>query len=325
MPVLLLIIITVLNDGTLMTIGYDTVPAAQFPQRWNLRLLFLISSVLAVVSCASSLLMLWLGLDSVRSNSFFGKLNMSPLDYGQVITLMYLKISVSDFLTLFACRTGPNFFFTSMPAPMVLGGAFVALATSTVLACTWPNAMFDGQQTEGISRNRNTYGPVFFTWIYCIVWWFVQDAAKVLTYYLVDRFDIFEYHTLAHPEEKLQQKPAVKREMSKLERFMAGTLTTACEPLIRRTPSQLNNHVSQIDIRARRAQSMLVRHFDAVQPDESHEPTESAEMPLRATKSFLVRRHAGGYHPIRSIEVPHHEPTIRRTKSDIVAVHVRPE
>jgi H+-transporting ATPase len=36
-PVLLLILITVLNDGTLITVGYDTVKASDYPAKVRLK------------------------------------------------------------------------------------------------------------------------------------------------------------------------------------------------------------------------------------------------------------------------------------------------
>jgi H+-transporting ATPase len=32
-------------------------------------------------------------------------------------------------------------------------------------------------------------------WIYCLVWWFIQDAAKVMCYKLVEKYNIFDANT----------------------------------------------------------------------------------------------------------------------------------
>ncbi len=37
MPVLMLMLITLLNDGTLISIGYDSVKPSSMPEKWNLR------------------------------------------------------------------------------------------------------------------------------------------------------------------------------------------------------------------------------------------------------------------------------------------------
>jgi hypothetical protein len=35
---------------------------------------------------------------------------------------------------------------------------------------------------------RFSGGAVIFTWIYCILWWFLQDACKVAAYYCIDNY-----------------------------------------------------------------------------------------------------------------------------------------
>ena len=42
MPVLMLMLITLLNDGTLISIGYDNTNPSKVPERWNLPVLFTI-------------------------------------------------------------------------------------------------------------------------------------------------------------------------------------------------------------------------------------------------------------------------------------------
>jgi len=105
MPVLMLMLITLLNDGTLIAIGYDNVVPSKTPEKWNLKALFVIGSILAFVALCSSLLLLWCLLDSWNSDGLFARWGIPGLSYGQVTTSIYLKVSVSDFLTLFSSRT----------------------------------------------------------------------------------------------------------------------------------------------------------------------------------------------------------------------------
>jgi H+-transporting ATPase len=32
-------------------------------------------------------------------------------------------------------------------------------------------------------------------WIYCIVWWFIQDACKVVTYMILRKYNVFQINT----------------------------------------------------------------------------------------------------------------------------------
>jgi H+-transporting ATPase len=58
MPVLMLMLITLLNDGTLIAIGYDNVEPTEDPSSWNVPFLMFIGCVLASTACMSSLILL---------------------------------------------------------------------------------------------------------------------------------------------------------------------------------------------------------------------------------------------------------------------------
>jgi H+-transporting ATPase len=187
MPVLMLMLITLLNDGTLIAIGYDRVEARDTPEKWNLTVLYIVSSVLAFVALASSIILLFLCLDSWNSGFLGG------LSYGQITSAIYLKVSISDFLTLFSARTNENWFWTTAPAPILMGAGALALTISTIIACTWPETYPDGVYTEGLAR-RKPYEFALYIWLYCIAWWFLQDACKVLTFYILKKYNLFGYN-----------------------------------------------------------------------------------------------------------------------------------
>lgn len=190
MPVLMLMLITLLNDGTLIAIGYDNAIPSKSPEVWNLPMLYCIGSVLAAVACISSLLILYLALDSWNPNGVFQQYGLQGLSYGQITTTIYLKVSVSDFLTLFSSRTGEKWFWESRPSGILLMAGSFALTCSTLLACFWPYSFPDGIFAFGLARRVPYMMPVYI-WAYCIFWWFVQDAAKVWTYHLMKTYNWF--------------------------------------------------------------------------------------------------------------------------------------
>ncbi|KAL4448940.1 hypothetical protein ABPG77_007657 [Micractinium sp. CCAP 211/92] len=196
LPVLMLMLITLLNDGTLISVGYDRVKPSPRPEKWNLRVLFLVSTVLGVVSMGSSLLLVGLVLDSPNEGSLFQKWGLPVPPYGKLVNMIYLKVSLSDFLTLFSARTeGP--FWSMRPGKLLMGAAMVALSLSTALACVWPEGELDHVPVEGLARTGGddyTLWPLWI-WIFCVFWWWVQDALKVITYYLVLKFDVFQART----------------------------------------------------------------------------------------------------------------------------------
>ena len=198
MPVLLLMLITLLNDGTLISIGYDSVKPSQWPEKWNLPALFLTSIVLGSVACGSSLLLLWAALDSHNPLGVFAWMQIPPIAYAKITTMIYLKVSISDFLTLFSARTHEGFFFSSRPSPILLAAALFSLSLSTALASAWPAGVLDSVQIEGLAVHSDQHDYTLlplWVWIYCIIFWFVQDAFKVIANRLMRRYNVFNVNT----------------------------------------------------------------------------------------------------------------------------------
>ena len=211
MPVIMLMLITLLNDGTLIAIGYDNVEPPETPAVWNLPVLFTIGTILAAIACASSLLLLYFSLDSWQDNSLYQYLGLGGISYGQITTSIFLKVAVSDFLTLFSARAGEHWFWESRPAPILLTAAALALTTSTILACAWPHSRPDGIPTLGLERKAPYLLP-FYIWIYCILWWFVQDIAKVYTFRILKRYNIFGYNNTGMVSQSLRTTTKNKNE-----------------------------------------------------------------------------------------------------------------
>lgn len=160
-------------------------------------MLFFISGVLGLVSMASSLLLLWAALDSPNEGSLFKKMGLPVPDYGQIVTMIYLKVSLSDFLTLFSARTNPGPFWSQKPGKLLMAAATIALALSTILACIWPKGELDEVLVEGLTLNPDYKLWPLWVWLFCIVFWFVQDALKVVAYYFLYKYDIFQARTAA--------------------------------------------------------------------------------------------------------------------------------
>ena len=178
LPVLMLMLITLLNDGALISVGYDNVKASAEPERWNLGRLFLLATVLAGVAMGSSLLLLGAALDSNSPSGIFSQLGIPPMEYGKIITMIYLKVSLSDFLTLFSCRTQESPFWSIQPGKPLLIAVTISLSVSTILASFWPEGTLDGLPVKGLALGEYKMMTVWVA-IYCIIWWFVQDFLKV--------------------------------------------------------------------------------------------------------------------------------------------------
>ena len=187
---LFLFFLTCNQLGTLISVGYDYVKPSQYPGVWNLKKVFLMSSVLAGVALLSSLIILFLCLNSWDENSLLRHFGLQNLSYGQITTVVYLKVSVSDFLTLFSARTHSGFFWSSKPSPILLIASIFALSLSTLIACAWPDSQPDGIYALGLGY-KNPKSLALFVWLYCLIWWFVQDLCKVLLYKFMEKNNTF--------------------------------------------------------------------------------------------------------------------------------------
>jgi len=216
LPVISLVIITILNDGTIITIAHDKVIPDRRPQKWDLFEVSVVSIVLGGVACVGSMVFLIMGLNSACGNSgswythlmaakhpasdWNHNLGTPFLTWGELQTMMYMKISLSDFLTVFAARTR-GLLIERRPG-WALATAFVfATSVSCILSLTWflnrnsdklklaPE--FEKYYTEhkvervDLMMQRIAPSTAGAIWLYCLAWWVVQDLAKVLTYYVL--------------------------------------------------------------------------------------------------------------------------------------------
>merc|ERR1711988_508343 len=84
MPVLMLMLITLLNDDTLITIGYDLAVAPKTPPIWNMPFLFSMAFVQAFVAMISSVNLLHILLHSWDENSLMRQLGLGGISYGKI-------------------------------------------------------------------------------------------------------------------------------------------------------------------------------------------------------------------------------------------------
>jgi len=104
-----------------------------------------------------------------------------------VTTLIYLQVSVSQILTLFSCRTGEAPFFFPRPSRILALAAGLSLLASSLIAAFLPSTTWDEQAVEGLGL------LTVFVWLYCLIWFFIQDLLKVVAFKLLRRFQVFGY------------------------------------------------------------------------------------------------------------------------------------
>merc|ERR1712054_466301 len=206
-----------MGDGTLITIGYDYAVAPETPPLWNLPFLFSMAFVQAFVAMISSVNLLHILLHSWDEGSMMRSLGLGGISYGKITSSVYLKVSVSDFLTLFSARAGGDWFFMVRPAKILLVGAFIALSSSTMIAMFWPLSYPDNIETEGLVQSP-PYTLEAFVWVWSLSWWLAEDAAKVFCRYIVHKFNIFDINNsgiMVLPASALKVQEDMRIEASK--------------------------------------------------------------------------------------------------------------
>jgi len=205
LPVIFLIIITVINDGTLISIGYDYAVPSKYPERWVLPALFIVAISLGAIACLSSLILLYFCLTSWDPNGLFQRMGIGGLLYGEIVNTIFLKVAVTDILTLYSSRTSYQFFFQRRPHLVLLICTLTALCITTTLSMAWPCSVLEIVPVCGLGYNKGLMG--LWVWIYCIVIFIIQDALKVGVWWVLIHFNLFNINHQVQQKEKYVNLP----------------------------------------------------------------------------------------------------------------------
>jgi len=158
----MIVMLALLNDGSILSIAYDNVHYKDKPEAWNMRLVLGIATVLGLIGVVAAFGLFYLG-----ERVFY-------LDRAHIQTLMYLKLSVAGQLTIFLTRTrGP--FWSIRPAPILLVATGGAQTVATLLAVYGFHIM-----------TPLGWGWAGFVWGYALAWALVNDRVKLLAYRIFD-------------------------------------------------------------------------------------------------------------------------------------------
>jgi len=117
----MIVLLALLNDGSILSIAYDNVQYKDQPEAWNMRLVLGIASVLGLVGPVAALGLFYLG-DKVID-----------LSRPQLQTMMYLMLSVAGSMTIYLTRTrGP--FWSIRPARKLMIAVTSAQIIATVIS-----------------------------------------------------------------------------------------------------------------------------------------------------------------------------------------------
>jgi H+-transporting ATPase len=157
-----IVLLAILNDAAILTIAYDRVQPSPRPERWDLREVLTIATVLGLAGVVESFSLIGIAV---------GPLGVS---HAEAQTLMYLKLSVAGHLTLFVARTRGRL-WSYRPAWILL----IAVVGTQVLATAIA--------ASGLFMHPLRLGLIGLAWGYALLWLLALDQVKLWAYAFLDR------------------------------------------------------------------------------------------------------------------------------------------
>jgi H+-transporting ATPase len=155
----MIILLALLNDLPILTIGYDNTWLEPKPVRWNMRRVLSVATVLGL-----------LGVIETFGLLLIGKFLLN-LDVPQLQSFIYLKLAVAGHLTLFVARTKRPFLSKPHPSPILLGAILLTQAVAALIV------------GFGFLVASIPWAYIGLIWGYCLVWVFIEDWAKLRVYH----------------------------------------------------------------------------------------------------------------------------------------------
>ncbi len=158
---LMIVLLALLNDLPIMSIAYDNVKYSDKPEKWNMRVVLGIATVLGIAGVISSFGLFYIGEE------------MLHMTRESIQSFIYLKLSVAGHLTLFVARTrGP--FWSVKPAKILLLAVILTQIAATLIV------------VYGILLPPISWRLALFVWVYALAWFIVNDYVKCAAYDLFD-------------------------------------------------------------------------------------------------------------------------------------------
>ncbi|KAB2081359.1 hypothetical protein ES319_A05G126000v1 [Gossypium barbadense] len=169
----MVLIIAILNDGTIMTISKDRVKPSPMPDSWKLNEIFATGIVLGTYLACMTVVFFWAANDS---DFFSDKFRVKSIRYSQdeLTAAVYLQVSIVSQALIFVTRSR-SWSFIERPGLLLVVAFILAQLVATVLAvyANW-----------GFARIKGIGWPwAGVIWLYSIVFYIPLDVLKFLIRY----------------------------------------------------------------------------------------------------------------------------------------------
>ncbi|XP_061346182.1 plasma membrane ATPase 4-like [Gastrolobium bilobum] len=171
----MVLIIAILNDGTIMTISKDRVKPSPMPDSWKLKEIFATGVVLGSYMALMTVVFFWLMKDTDFFSNNFGvrSLRKSP---EEMMAALYLQVSIISQALIFVTRSR-SWSYVERPGLLLLGAFMIAQLVATFLAvyANWSFARIKGMG----------WGWAGVIWLYTLVTYVPLDLLKFAIRYVL--------------------------------------------------------------------------------------------------------------------------------------------
>eukprot|EP01103_Thecamoeba_quadrilineata_P009774 TRINITY_DN197_c0_g2_i1.p1 TRINITY_DN197_c0_g2~~TRINITY_DN197_c0_g2_i1.p1 ORF type:complete len:936 (-),score=226.49 TRINITY_DN197_c0_g2_i1:96-2903(-) len=178
-PTLLIVILAILNDGTIITISKDRVKPSPKPEEWKLSLLFIRSIVIGLYLMMSTIVLFTLAHDSV----FWTYFGLDQLSDNELRGMVYLQVSISGAAVIFVTRSR-TLSYIERPGVLLAIAFIVSQTVATIIGIFGFNG-YPGNGTADFEGCGWAYAILI--WIWFILWYIPLDFIKMGIGFVYDR------------------------------------------------------------------------------------------------------------------------------------------
>ncbi|KAG0744730.1 hypothetical protein G6F57_008084 [Rhizopus arrhizus] len=168
-PPFMVLILAILNDGTIMTISTDRVRPSPFPDKWNLFEIFSYAIVYGLYLAASTIVFFAVMVKTNFFQSRFGLQTFTNVNDPVLHSIIYLQVSTISQGLIFITRS-QGWFFLERPSVLLMCAFVVAQLVATFISvyADWPFTQLYGcgWSWAGIA------------WIWNFIWFAPLDLVK---------------------------------------------------------------------------------------------------------------------------------------------------
>ncbi|CAI8609991.1 unnamed protein product [Vicia faba] len=176
-PPFMVLIIAILNDGTIMTISKDRVKPSPLPDSWKLSEIFTTGVVLGSYLAMMTVIFFWAAYKTDFFPKVFGVATLEKYahdDFRKLASAIYLQVSTISQALIFVTRSR-GWSYVERPGLLLVAAFIVAQLIATLIAvyASWSFAAI-----EGIG-----WGWAGVIWLYNIIFYIPLDFIKFFTRY----------------------------------------------------------------------------------------------------------------------------------------------